>query len=679
MHPFNEKKDDGQTPTVGTALEAVPSYLKALVGCIIPQSPAVYQPLPHKDSFRLIHIQPGKEDQPLKITLHLSRLHEQDGLPSYEALSYTWNCADEPNPPPCTIQNSIICNGTTKLIRHNLFKALSQLRYRTKERIIWADAISINQEDDLEKDGQIRLMHHIYRKASRVVVWLGKDDYDEAPRAFETLCAAANTWQRGQKPYTYEVFAGKGDERQISCTHAPPPTSSKSWVAVMAFFISDYFKRLWIVQEVVLAKHAIFIWGDCSLSWSAICHGIEYIKSDPNLAKELEDRGFQNAHLMYHLSKLRLGELKATHPFLHLLDMSRSFDVTNPKDKIFGLMGFPTEDGNDTRCGWEKADTNRTIDPVYEHSVEEVYTLVAAGILQKDQNLDVLSFTSHIRPSEKDQSYVNPGGIIDPAKVLIDLPSWVPNWDSGYILSPFLAFGENNQFSTGKGAGMKPEINISVKINETNEKHGNMVCVKGLVVDTIHEVEDQRPGYISLAKATPELKKLLIWSWARKHKDTTLETFVRTLTAGRDAHGNIVQSAEQPHQTTAFCELLHELKPESITLSSLLPTEIETLDRKKFNTQLVREMLWKASCYRSAFVTEGGELGMGSSTAMKGDKVVVLYGGQVPYVIREQEGGWYKFVGECYVNSLMNGDAIAKGDGIKDTAEMGVERLFELR
>jgi len=58
-------------------------------------------------------------------------------------------------------------------ITQNLHSALFRLLLLNKARLIWADAICINQEDTEERSSQARLMKDIYQLASSVIIWLG--------------------------------------------------------------------------------------------------------------------------------------------------------------------------------------------------------------------------------------------------------------------------------------------------------------------------------------------------------------------------------------------------------------------------------------------------------------------------------------------------------------------------
>lgn len=59
------------------------------------------------------------------------------------------------------------------------------MRLRHSKRIIWADAVCINQQDDAEKSHQVPLMGSIYSLAKTDAVWLGPGDVQHTRPAFE--------------------------------------------------------------------------------------------------------------------------------------------------------------------------------------------------------------------------------------------------------------------------------------------------------------------------------------------------------------------------------------------------------------------------------------------------------------------------------------------------------------
>jgi hypothetical protein len=101
----------------------------------------------------------------------------------YEALSYVWGGSEKPY--------SISVNGQNLAITENLYAALSHLQDRSLERVLWVDAICINQGNLGERGQQVQLMAQIYSKANRVLVWLGKTAGD-IEGALEHIHLAAN-------------------------------------------------------------------------------------------------------------------------------------------------------------------------------------------------------------------------------------------------------------------------------------------------------------------------------------------------------------------------------------------------------------------------------------------------------------------------------------------------------
>jgi hypothetical protein len=91
-----------------------------------------------------------------------------DDAPSYEALSYAWDAQ--------TLDQSIKCNGQSTLVTQNCKAALRQLRFSMFPRILWIDAICIDQTSLEERNQQIQLMGEIYKSAKQVLVWIGEGD-----------------------------------------------------------------------------------------------------------------------------------------------------------------------------------------------------------------------------------------------------------------------------------------------------------------------------------------------------------------------------------------------------------------------------------------------------------------------------------------------------------------------
>jgi len=145
-------------------------------------------------------------------------------------------------------------NGLEFVITGNLYAALFNLRSRFKERILWIDAICIDQNNILERNEQVRRMGQIYRSASRVVAWLG-DEYDNSALAFS---------------FIREITQGPGEGDIDIGTFAEHNPCLK---ALIVLFSRDYFRRLWIVQEVTLAKDVFVCCGQETMEWDQLLYG----------------------------------------------------------------------------------------------------------------------------------------------------------------------------------------------------------------------------------------------------------------------------------------------------------------------------------------------------------------------------------------------------------------------
>jgi len=183
------------------------------------------------DHIRLIHIEAGPAEAPIRCKLQATSLH--NALP-YEALSYTWGSLEQ--------ESSITCDGVPKRVTQNLFDALEYLRQQEAERIMWIDAVCINQNSDQERTEQVGMMKDIYQKARHVVIWLGKET-SEDKAAFELLNRFEN------------VFAEHGLVN-VGPLSLPalglPKMLDPSWATLVRLFQRPWFRRIWVMQEATV-------------------------------------------------------------------------------------------------------------------------------------------------------------------------------------------------------------------------------------------------------------------------------------------------------------------------------------------------------------------------------------------------------------------------------------------
>ncbi|KAK7955320.1 hypothetical protein PG988_016014 [Apiospora saccharicola] len=100
------------------------------------------------------------------ITCHLAIVDLEDN-PKYEALSYVWGSTRKED-----MKEARLDGAACTVITKNLRDALTTLRNKDKTRVLWVDAICINQLDHQERAHQVGIMDIIYASAFEVLIWL---------------------------------------------------------------------------------------------------------------------------------------------------------------------------------------------------------------------------------------------------------------------------------------------------------------------------------------------------------------------------------------------------------------------------------------------------------------------------------------------------------------------------
>ncbi|RMZ85498.1 hypothetical protein DV736_g6580, partial [Chaetothyriales sp. CBS 134916] len=269
--------------------------------------------------------------------------------------------------------------------------SLADLRHEQETRVLWIDAISVNQEDIEERNAQVQLMRNVYFRASRVPVWLGHETTD-TDRVFAVI-SKLSTLRKTEDPSVQNVLFTRDD---LTAQGLPDP-SDAVWKGLDRLLWSSWFLRVWIIQEIALASLAVAILGSYSCPWTDL---------------ELAGR-YINDHLLTTLVDvdpsriLRLTEIKsiASHPdtsILQLVGASRSSKSTDPRDKLFGLFGLVPR--------------FTEIIPNYHMSTEELYVLFTIKMIETRKSLDILNYIEQwgdysLSPNDLDTT-----------------PSWAVNW-----------------------------------------------------------------------------------------------------------------------------------------------------------------------------------------------------------------------------------------------------------
>lgn len=140
--------------------------------------PCSFLTLPNDhNSFRLLAVQGSlrRDSSSIVSSLYIAPLDE---YPKVEALSYCWGTYGP--------TEDVVVNGESLPITQNLAAALRALRLQTKTRVVWADAICVDQIYNAEKNVQVRMMRSIFATPMRTIAWLGVND-QSSRKAFKIL------------------------------------------------------------------------------------------------------------------------------------------------------------------------------------------------------------------------------------------------------------------------------------------------------------------------------------------------------------------------------------------------------------------------------------------------------------------------------------------------------------
>jgi hypothetical protein len=361
-----------------------------------------------KRCIRLLELQPGPRHS--LIICQLNEIFLEASTHQYDALSYVWGSSNGDS-------ISIQVNDARLDIGASLHCALEDLRDTALPRVLWADAICIDQSNDAERGDQVLLMREIYRNAACTVCYLG-------PKAkttrivYSMLEELAHDARTLEAPAKLEMDAVPTFFHHLPVRPAKTPLSEKyagdSTIVAMAG--SVWWHRAWTMQELVLSSNAVMTTGRYTMDWATFCtavdHGLNLQIWGP------VNFGFSmNPVVVPYLSLRTLIEQRRYHrvhglgapavDLLHLLTNSRHRSSTDARDKVYSVLGL-LRDRYPKALDPERADALK-IELGYGYDVIYVYRRMCQELILKSENLDVLG--------------ICPG-------TTLPLPSWATDWSS---------------------------------------------------------------------------------------------------------------------------------------------------------------------------------------------------------------------------------------------------------
>jgi hypothetical protein len=392
-------------------------------------------------SIKLLTLHPAKND---RASIRCSVLPDDlSRNPSYEALSYTWGNSTD----VCAVPIDI--NGREKFVSTNLEAALRVLRLHKSPRVLWIDALCINQEEDSEKNRQIPLMGTIFASALQVVIWLGPGD-KESNNAMSII-------------------------ESISSVAGADHITDRGWNALENLFSRAWFKRIWVVQEFKRARNPIFQCGHKSFEWDTTGAGLRdlWTSGDSINRKHVKLLGEIGKVVSMASTRILLpterniGTRQAAGHLVKVLRVYGACQATDPHDKIYGLLGL-SDSFSFPGCNPPAID--------YTKSIEDVYRDWARFLIESQGTLDLLYISQRMEHYSK-------------------LPTWVPDWREARhdLLLTLDVFQSCFKYAGPRGGGggdPTPHFDAD----------GRYLSIQGFVVTVVKEefmFSDPDPKFIS--------------------------------------------------------------------------------------------------------------------------------------------------------------------------------------
>jgi hypothetical protein len=482
------------------------------------------------------------------------------------------------------------------------------------------------------------MMGKIFAGAERVLAWLG-------PETADGQVAVQTLWRLAEDRNLHSAI----DPQDLS----RPSISENEGVKLYTWFYEcQWWARIWTVQEFVAAKELIFIYGAFSITrMSMLTFALNLLHHQsfccPGFAN-LEDIFFKTSAIAHEIEYLEMIRSKLLIPSLaKLLAKFRGRRATKPEDKVFGLVGLVE--------GFDE------LIVVYGLSVAEAYEQCTSTIIRTSHSLDIL--TQVILPCE---------ALLDSSpNHQLPVPSWVPNWAElidnymfGYY--SFRSFNLSLYSASGK------------KACDFIESRYGLLQIEGAIWDNISSVGE------ALGTGIYGDTAALFRSWHRL-AETTLplqdyissgtlyNAFWRTLCMdySQTSDRRFERSKENRRAIYDLWWQSFVQKPvvqQSDTCDSEVGKEIKLDTQPHMVSKEVQEFgasVGVGGWDRRFFISEKGYIGLAPYNAAPVDKIAVLFGGKVPYILRRNEPGslgssdaTWTFLGDSYVHGIMDGEVI---------------------
>lgn len=709
--------------------------------------------IPQRATIRILRVEHAEENRGIKCSLTtLQGLQSQE----YHCLSYTWGDAFGPDVDYIIQSRSYIATllapVSSALSRYcrkfklffqpkhyiiniddgflsitpNLRSAIIHLhKTRPEFQAIWIDAICINQDDEDEKSAQVPIMHNIYGHAKSVIAWVGPEDKrNENPKLVSEVIDALHMQDKAREGFCGQMLTWTWNE---SFEEFPAPEHIQNlgfehWFAVRNFLQRPYFQRMWIFQELIVAKEIVITCGKHILDWNDVRNISQAFSTfGCDIMTRYSRAGFWAAesnspHRVafwrdQYQSKPTERLRRQFGPFVLTLNRN-DFQCSNGRDMLYAHMGV---------CNYDR------IVPDYKKPLGQVYMEFWADVLERvPTSINFLTCVEDASCSVNRSRYTAYSGDLiqeDQKSRKILLPSWVPDFQARLEPGSLTQHYYTNCFFASCEL---EEIPLSINHAE------NCLILHGFLFDTVARISEsgqelrQDNSIMGIAILMEELctyhgiayptnehpfeavwKTMAILTDIAGEKDTdyppplsTRQTFAdwllyiiaspRVLTGKRNENQKALEHILSTNVDST--DLVPSLEAVKLAAEALRLYLLAKVHRKGSHGTLLAgrksgddlQLTFQptgeghvglaASSFgdralnrmRLFRTKEGHFIGKGPQSVEVGDEICIIPGAQVPFILRKIPGiEKWRFVGQTYVHGIMHGEVSGRFQGCK--------------
>ena len=534
------------------------------------------------------------------------------------------------------------CDGRIFFIGFSLWQALVRLADLGLPCPIWVDALCINQRDSKERTRQIQQMAEVYRQAQRVWIWLGEarrytlPAITEMPRLVRVLSSndSSSVFQRDYDHY----FDGSD----------MPKPKLFVWEEIADLIDRPYFRRLWVLQEAVLARKKTFLCGPHPFRWTDLQQLTYHLERQRlwSFIRSLKSNSSDDAFDFF--SDVDVCSLPAISSYRNLdelRDILMSRECSGSRDKVMAVLGLLSAD----QQSHVQADAR----------LPKLYANFTSLVLLHDINLATFKLAGNHRGHD-------------------DLPSWCPDYHAAEKVIPL------SDISCVKAPGSTSKILEPTPIICVPRKVWFQIEVTGYRVDKIDSVAPgawprivhtnrvlHSNGAQEALQWESKCRNLLRdgpgWSKGRKVYARTLIGNAEVVKEPESFHlRNALGFTVKPHGDEASTDphVHYEYLRPALRKMAEPGTDSEANTGRPPGAKRYMADVSRMCTGRAFFRTKQNRIGLGPRGLCRHDIICFLGKATVPFILRPNQPSKraghppvFHLIGEVYIDEFMDGDA----------------------